>query len=160
MDNYFTYFAAKGNHPDKNQVLALEKELEMTEFNEDVFNQMTDFAFKYAFEKYQRPIGLRINDEGTIYQALMNGISDAWLLRKEKVCLETKHSSYYIFLDNIDSHQYDHFVEDESYGVCGGSFPLIINGEFKGAITCTGLRPSEDHQVVIETIKHIRMKGK
>ena len=48
----------------------------------------------------------------------------SWLNRKEKVCHETKRSSYYIFLDNMQSHLYDYMINDESYGICGGSFSL------------------------------------
>ena len=51
----------------------------------------------------------------------------SWLNRKEKVCYETKHSSYYIFLNNIQFHLYDFMIDDESYGICGGSFPLYEN---------------------------------
>ena len=54
----------------------------------------------------------------------------SWLNRKEKVCYETKHSSYYIFLNNIQFHLYDFMIDDESYGICGGSFPLYENDEF------------------------------
>ena len=40
----------------------------------------------------------------------------SWLNRKEKVCYETKHSSYSIFLDNMQSHLYDYMIDDEIYG--------------------------------------------
>ena len=46
----------------------------------------------------------------------------SWLNRKEKVCYETKHSSYYIFLDNMQSHLYDYMIDDESYGIYGDVF--------------------------------------
>ena len=75
----------------------------------------------------------------------------SWLNRKEKVCYETKHSSYYIFLNNIQFHLYDFMIDDESYGICGGSFPL----EFVGTITFTGLRPQEDHGVIIQVLEKV-----
>ena len=58
----------------------------------------------------------------------------SWLNRKEKVCYEAKHSSYYIFLDNMQFHLYDFMIDDESYGICGGSFPLYENDEVVGTI--------------------------
>lgn len=55
-----------------------------------------------------------------------NEKSIKWLGRKERVCLETKHSSYFIFLDNIDTHNYNQMIFDEEYGLCGGSFILLL----------------------------------
>lgn len=159
MDNYFAYFAAKGNHPSKNDVLALESKLVFDEFNDDIATAIIEKGLEVAKENYNRPIGIRIFLKDNLYkQYLMEGVSEGWLLRKEKVCLETKHSSYYIFLDNIDTHQYDYMIDDESYGICGGSFPLIVNNEFTGVITCTGLRPQEDHQVVVDSLKNVLHK--
>ena len=79
----------------------------------------------------------------------------SWLNRKEKVCYETKHSSYYIFLNNIQFHLYDFMIDDESYGICEGSFPLYKNDEFVGTITFTGLRPQEDHGVIIQVLEKV-----
>ena len=62
------------------------------------------------------------------------------LKRKEKICHETKHSSYYVFLDNMQLHLYDYMIDDESFDICGSSFPLYENDEFVGTITFTGLR--------------------
>ena len=47
------------------------------------------------------------------------------------------------------------FTENEDYAICGG-FPLIINNEIAG----TGLRPHEDHDVVIHGINCIKEKVK
>lgn len=46
------------------------------------------------------------------------------LKQKEKVCHETKHSSYYVFLESMQSHLYDYMIDDESYGIYGGGFSL------------------------------------
>lgn len=37
-------------------------------------------------------------------------------------------------------HLYDYMIDDESYDICGRSFPLYENDEFVGTITFTGLR--------------------
>ena len=44
------------------------------------------------------------------------------LKRKEKVCHEIKHSSYYVFLESMQSHLYDYMIDDESYGIYGDVF--------------------------------------
>ncbi|MCD7949751.1 MAG: heme-binding protein [Erysipelotrichaceae bacterium] len=156
MINYFEHFASKGHHPSKEDILKLEETLTFQEINDDLVNQL----FQEAMGLLNKPIGLRLTYNGHLYkQYLMENIKEDWLLRKEKVTLETHHSSYYIFLDNIDNHQYDYMIHDESYGICGGSFPIIINHQCVGAYTCTGLRPHEDHQIIIDSIKSILERG-
>ncbi len=156
MDNYFRYFAAKSNHPCKDDILADENRLVFNQFNENIVDKLIENALEIARENYNRPVGIRITHKEKLYkQLLMDGVSEIWLLRKEKVCLETGHSSYYIFLDNIDTHQYDYMIDDETYGICGGSFPLIVQDEVVGSITCTGLRPQEDHQVIVDSIQKV-----
>ena len=46
-------------------------------------------------------------------------------------------------------------IDDEIYGICGGSFPLYENDEFVGTITFTGLRPQEDHGVIIQVLEKV-----
>ena len=55
----------------------------------------------------------------------------------------------------MQSHLYDYMIDDESYGICGGSFPLYENDEFVGTITFTGLRPQEDHGVIIQVLEKV-----
>ena len=52
----------------------------------------------------------------------------------------------------MQSHLYDYMIDDESYGIYGGSFPLYENDAFVGTITFTGLRPQEDHGVIIQVL--------
>lgn len=156
MDNYYEYFARKGNHPDKQDVLNLEKSLAFCEFNQEIAIQLIENMIVIS-QNYHKPISARVVYEGKILAEYQG--DNSWLKRKEKVCQETGHSSYYIFLDNIDLHQYDYMIHDESYGICGGSFPLIVNQQFKGTITVSGLRPDEDHDVVVAAIKKYKELG-
>lgn len=150
MDNYYEYFVGKGNHPDKQDVLNLEKSLIFCEFNQEIALQLIE-NMKFIAKNYHKSISARVVYEGKILAECQG--DNSWLNRKEKVCLETGHSSYYVFLENMDSHQYDDMIHDESYGICGGSFPLIVNHQLKGTITVSGLRPNEDHDVVVAAIK-------
>ena len=50
-------------------------------------------------------------------------------------------------------HLYDYMLDDESYGIYGGSFPLY--DAFVGTITFTGLRPQEDHGVIIQVLEKV-----
>lgn len=155
MKDYYQYFVNKGNHPDALDILNQEKEYQFKEFNKEIAEKLIAIMVKVS-RRYEKSIAIRIKYEDKVYEYIMDGFNEgslSWLDRKTKVCEETKHSSYYIFLDNINSHLYDYMVNDESYGICGGSFPLMMNDEFKGTITVSGFRPQEDHQVIIDSLK-------
>ena len=157
MFDYYEYFKNKGNHPDPKEILALEKELSFHQLNEQIINDMLKDAVEYA-KKYEKDVSVRIIYNGNSY-SIMNNNGEDWLSRKEKVVNETHHSSYYIFLNNITSHNYDYMIHDEKYGICGGGFPLILDHKIAGTFTCTGLRPQEDHDVIISTIrKYLKSK--
>lgn len=153
MDNYYEYFAGKGNHPDKHHVLKQEESLVFCHFDKEMASKLMENIIAIA-KSYHKLISARIIYEGKILAECQG--DNLWLKRKEKVCLETGHSSYYVFLDNMDSHQYDDMIHDEAHGICGGSFPLIVNQQLKGTITVSGLRPNEDHDVVVAAIKKYR----
>ena len=153
MKDYYQYFVNKGNHPNKNDILKQEK-LRFKAFNQNIARQIIQQIIEAAKE-YDKPFASRIIYKDKViveYNELENTL---WLNRKEKVCHETKHSSYYIFLDNMQSHFYDYMINDESYGICGGSFPLYENDEFVGSITFTGFRPQEDHGVIVQVLEKI-----
>jgi len=63
---------------------------------------------------YDKPFASRIVYRDKIIAEYSELKNTSWLNRKEKVCYETKHSSYYIFLDNMQSHLYDYMIDDES----------------------------------------------
>lgn len=159
MFDYFHYFADKPNLPSPESILSLEKDYDFDEVTNSDIELMAEAMF-IAAKKFAKPVGVRIIKDGqTIFESLQSPLGEdslGWLSRKEKVVNETGHSSYYIFLDNITSHRNDHMIMDESYGICGGSFPLIISGVVRGTVTCTGLRPEEDHYVVIEGLESMR----
>lgn len=153
MKDYYQYFVNKGNHPDKNDILKQE-ELRFKDFNQNRARQIIQQIIEVAKE-YDKPFASRIIYKDKVIAEYNELENTSWLNRKEKVCHETKHSSYYIFLDNMQSHLYDYMINDESYGICGGSFPLYENDEFVGSITFTGFRPQEDHDVIVQTLEKI-----
>ena len=153
MKDYYHYFVNKGNHPNKNNILKQEEYCFKT-FNQNTALQIIQQIIQAA-KAYDKPFASRIVYRDKIIAEYSELENTSWLNRKEKVCYETKHSSYYIFLDNMQSHLYDYMIDDESYGICGGSFPLYENDEFVGTITFTGLRPQEDHGVIIQVLEKV-----
>ncbi len=160
MENYYEHFVNKGNHPDKALILKQEDDYSFDNFNRDQALKLVNNIVAIA-KKTDKKIGIKItiNDE-PIIQYYMDGLeyqgAKSWLDRKEKMVNLAHHSSYYAFLDNIKSHQYDKCIEDETYALCGGAFPLIVKGKMIGVIAVTGLRPNEDHQMIIDGLKTIK----
>lgn len=157
MDDYYEYFVSKGNHPQQTDILKQEKEFTFHSFSHYDAYLLAKLLIENAYQN-NRNIGVRIVlHNKLVFQYIMDNLdvdnSVNWLLRKEKVCHMTQHSSYYAFLENIVSHQYDDYIHNQEYAVCGGSFPVLLKDEFIGSITVTGGRPHEDHQMIIDCLK-------
>lgn len=125
MENYYNYFVNKGNHPNKLDILKEEHKYIFEYFNLQTAALIMDKIIDEA-KYYNRPFAARIvYNNKIIRQCFVNSYNEEsikWLGRKERVCLETKHSSYFIFLDNIDTHNYNQMIFDEEYGLCGEVF--------------------------------------
>ena len=160
MKNYYEYFVNKGNHPDRAVILNQEKEYRFDDFCRYDAYLLAKLMIEQAYENHQ-PMGLRIVFNGQlILQYIMDDLdvqnSLNWLLRKERICYQTHHSSYYVFLKSITHACYNTYIQDERYAVCGGSFPIIMKDQFMGMITVTGRKPEEDHQSIIDGLKRLK----
>lgn len=98
-----------------------------------------------------KPVRIRIVLNGDIvFQYLMPGKKGVeWLDKKQKTVEKFKMSSYEVYLDHIE-------VENDSYAVCGGGYPLMINNELCGCIIVSGLRHDEDHQLIVDVLKEYK----
>lgn len=125
-----------------------------------VFNEFThEDALQFGLnvlevvkEEKLKNVRIRVTcDNDIVFQYLMNDKNgEMWLNRKEKTVMESGHSSLYVF-QNQD--QYKHMLDNDEYAVCGGGFPLIINGELRGTLITSGLDHEEDHMLIIKALK-------
>ncbi len=101
-------------------------------------------------------LGIRINMDGLlIFQYLGDGKNeDLWLRRKEATVYLTRHSSLYAWAANRESGAYGELHGDERYVLCGGGFPLVVDGKFRGSICVSGLPHEEDHELLLAGIRH------
>jgi len=132
---------AEDRLPDKAPVLALEDELTLTQMMKVMAEAIAGIMWECAAKTYASPIGMRVTKDGEeVYTRLSEGMGAPnleWLLRKEKVVNKTGHSSFCVFLDSFGNDKYKDMIDDETYGVVGGSFTLVINNEVSGTFTCT-----------------------
>ncbi len=156
MENYYHYFAAKKDLPNKADILQQEDNLHFGAFDRDAALTLINIIVANAKEANKSvAVRIMIGDDLTGQYFMegvdfLNGLS--WLERKEKVVRLSGHSSYYTFLSNMDEHLYDDLIFDESYGFVGGGFPIIVQDVVIGTVTVTGLRHNEDHELVVTAL--------
>ena len=128
------------------------------QFNE--FNNKMAYEFAYHVldiisEEQLNPVRIRVVfDNDIVYQYMMDGKKgDLWLNRKQKTVEETHESSLHVWLHQD---KYPHMIDNESYAVCGGGYPLIINNEFRGTFIVSGLAHQEDHQLILDAIERMK----
>ena len=81
---------------------------------------------------------------------------DAWLIRKENTVERFGHSSMYLWELNEMDHRYEELKQDPALAVCGGAFPIIVQGEIRGMAAVSGLAHYEDHQLLTEALEELR----
>lgn len=154
MFDYYQHFKDNGNHPNKDNILKLESMYQFDTFDKNIANTIIQKIILIS-KKYDKRISARIIFENQLL-SYYGDYDNQWLSRKEKVCYATSHSSYYIFLDSLNSNQYNYMITDESYALCGGCFPILIANKCLGTICISGLRPKEDHQLIIDALDSLR----
>lgn len=121
--------------------------------NEDAFhvgNIIVDLVEKQQL----KPVRIRIVLAGDIvYQYLMAGKKGVmWLDRKQKT-VETFHcASLDVFnMAQADPERFAPY-QTEEYAICGGGYPIIVDGQIIGCIIVSGLAHEEDHQLIVDAL--------
>lgn len=100
-----------------------------------------------------KPVRIRVVKDGDIvFQYMMEGKKgDLWLNKKQRTVEKTHQASLYVF-----NHQDEYKeLDEETYAICGGGYPLFINGEFHGVLIVSGLRHDEDHELILKALKEM-----
>jgi len=138
-----------------------EQQLQFTAFNEDTAWVIGCWLVDHATQK-KLPITIDIRrGEHQLFHASRPGTSadnDEWVNRKVRLVNRFGHSSFYLgqLLKKEGKSIEEMFLVPESdYAPHGGCFPIIIKGTgVVGTITVSGLPQEEDHEVVVQAIKH------
>ena len=133
-------------------VVSQEKRFVFTKFtHEDAF-QFGLKVLEVVKEEGLKNVRIRVTcDNDIVFQYLMNDKNgEMWLNRKEKTVMESGHASLYVFQNQ---NQYKHMLDNDEYAVCGGGFPLIINGEVRGTLITSGLDHEDDHMLIIKALE-------
>lgn len=83
--------------------------------------------------------------------------NDRWVIRKRNTVLHFHHSSKYVNLKIKDDQsllQTKYSLNRDDFVAIAGGFPIRIkNAGVVGAISVSGLKPDEDHQLVLDTLE-------
>ncbi len=122
-------------------------------------------AWKLGQEIYQlgltlpKPIAFEVYAYGQIlFRYSFGGLSpdkELWIERKRKTAMHFATSTLAMeekMTKEETSLKKKYGLANEAYVAVGGSIPLVLeSGGVIGAVTVTGLKPDEDHQVVVGT---------
>lgn len=135
-------------------ILLQEQQLQFHEFSHELALKIGLKAVEKIQARQQKDIGIRIVYQGLlVFQYLMNQKKeDQWLKRKENTVLTIGHASLYA---HVVKEPYLHLAGDEHYALGGGGFPIIENGEVKGAICISGLEHTQDHALIVEILQEV-----
>ena len=143
-----------------NDILMQEKEYTFSCFTHQDAYYIGQNIINQIQESHAKPVRIRITlHNDIVFQYLMEGkTGETWLDKKQRTVEKFKHSSYYIYLQNEENHQYD-YLKDQ-YSICGGGFPITVNHQVIGSICVSGLQHNQDHQLIIYALQCLKEKRK
>lgn len=141
------------------QLLEQERAYSFTAFTHADAARFTQAVVSLAKARDAKPVGIRVVMDGVIVcQYLMDGKdSDEWLNRnrKQRTVERSGHSSLWVRVCNDASQSYAPWRE-EGCAICGGGFPLVVNGAVRGCLGVSGLSHEEDHDLILDAISKIK----
>ncbi len=144
-----------------------EKELQFDDFNSETAINLGFFMIEKA-KKERKKITIDISKNGQqLFHYSFDGTSpanDDWIIRKNRVVNKYFMSSrrLKLTLEKLNTTLEElHKVSSFDYPPVGGAFPLIVKKVgIVGTIAVSGLSPTKDHNMVVESIKEfLEIKG-
>jgi Uncharacterized conserved protein len=98
-------------------------------------------------------------DDFEVYRRCMPGTDSGniwWMSRKYKTVKRTRHSSLgATLLAEQGELEKAAWMDDNNYVLCGGGFPIIIDGEVRAVILASNLVDTEDHQAIVDGLNEV-----
>lgn len=135
----------------------LEQRIQFTSFDlEDAYTLGT--MLRERGKTTPKPIAVRIVLDGLIaYQSFLPGTNETnnnWMDKKQRTVDRTHVSSMHAMINREMTENLEDWQQDEEhYAFCGGGFPLIVNGEYRGAAIISGLPHKEDHRNLVAVLE-------
>lgn len=139
-----------------------EKKLQFSSFDlEDAYTLGT--MLRESGLKTPKPIAVRIVLDGLmVYQSFLPGTGDSnnqWMNRKQNTVEHCHTSSLRAAVERELYGVTEDWQRNETdYAFCGGGFPLVVDGEFRGIAIISGLPHLEDHRNLTEVLEQFLLK--
>ena len=142
------------------EIVKSEQELQFDSFtNKDAYdlgNLMLEIG-----KDYPKAIAVRVYlDKYIAYQYLNDGTMDYhcwWMDRKQNLVERAHKSSLRCAIEKEFSFKSKKWWKNEKkYAFCGGGFPIVVNGQYKGVAICSGLTDLEDNEIVVKALKMLK----
>lgn len=143
-------------------LIRLEERLQFSSFNmDDAYTLGT--MLREAGQKTPKPIAVRIVLDGLIvYQSFLPGTgtsNNQWMDKKQHTVERCHTSSLRAAIERELSDHLDDWQQNEDYyAFCGGGFPIIVNGVYRGAAIVSGLPHLEDHRNLVEVMEYFHQR--
>jgi uncharacterized protein (UPF0303 family) len=146
------------------QIERLEKQFVFDTFDRvTAYDIGTRLANKAISQQLPITIEVYLNDM-TVYRYSHTGsnpINMNWSIRKRNSVLMFGHST--MWLNEKLKGEYPllearYGLSSEDYTLLEGSFPILTHSGVIGAISVSGLKPQEDHQIIIDTLTEFLAK--
>lgn len=140
------------------QIERLEKQFVFDTFDRvTAYDIGTRIANKAIMQQLPITIEIYLNDM-TVYRYSHTGsnpINMNWSIRKRNSVLMFGHST--MWLNEKLKGEYPllearYGLNSEDYTLLEGSFPILTHSGVIGAISVSGLKPQEDHQIIVDTL--------
>lgn len=137
-----------------------EQELCFSSFDlEDAYTLGT--MLREAGKNESEPIAVRVVlDDLTVYQSFLpgTGLSNSqWMDRKYATVYHSRHSSLRAAVEReLGGVREPWQSDEEQFAFCGGGFPLVVDGKFRGAAIVSGLPHLDDHRCLIDTLEEFK----
>ena len=102
----------------------------------------------------EQPAAVRVVlDDLIVYQSFPNGTTaenGEWMNRKYATVVDNRSSSLRALAERELFGVREAWQSDEEgHAFCGGGFPIVVNGEFRGVALVSGLPHLEDHALLV-----------
>ena len=128
-----------------------EQDLRLASFDlEDAYTLGT--MLREAGKKEPEPIAVRVVlDDLAVYQSFLpgTGLSNSQWMDRKYATVSSLRAAVERELDGVrEPWQSD----EEQFAFCGGGFPLVVDGKFRGAVIVSGLPHLDDHRCLTDTL--------
>ena len=137
-------------------LLSAEKNFVFSKFDMEDAYKLGSMLFEQG-KKEPKPIAVRIIlDDLIVYQAFLPGTNaenNRWMDKKCNTVRRTHGCSLKeAVLHELEGVHEEWQKDDFHYAFCGGGFPIMVNGDFRGIACISGLPHLQDHRCLTEVI--------